>query len=115
MDAEQARAAILAAIAAVPAGAIASYGAIAARAGLPKRARLVARVLAELPSGSGVPWHRIVRAGGRIAFAPGSADFARQRALLLEEGCTVADNGRVTAKAQPTGTLDEAIWGGWFG
>ncbi len=68
-----------------------------------------------LPSGSGVPWHRIVRAGGRIAFAPGSADFARQRALLLEEGCTVADNGRVTAKAQLTGTLDEAIWGGWFG
>ena len=40
--------AILAAIRAVPRGQVAGYGVIARRAGLPGRARLVARILASL-------------------------------------------------------------------
>ncbi|MGB6143735.1 MAG: MGMT family protein, partial [Rhodanobacter sp.] len=42
---------IYAAIAAIPPGRVASYGAIAARAGLPGRARLVGRLLGEVPEG----------------------------------------------------------------
>ncbi|HEY9540794.1 MAG TPA: MGMT family protein, partial [Luteimonas sp.] len=55
---------ILAAIRAVPRGQVAGYGHIARRAGLPGRARLVARILAgnEDP---GLPWHRILRSDGR--------------------------------------------------
>ena len=44
---------IYAAIAAIPPGRVASYGAIAARAGLPGRARLVGRLLGEVPDGYG--------------------------------------------------------------
>ena len=45
MDADAARRKILAEVRRVPAGHVASYGEIARRAGLPGRARLVARVL----------------------------------------------------------------------
>ncbi len=115
MNPDQARAAILAAVAAIPAGAVQSYGRVAQLAGLPKRARLVARTLSQLPDGSGFPWHRVVRAGDCIAFAPGSADFDRQRALLLAEGCKVSTNGRVSPRAAPVATLDEQLWGAMFG
>jgi alkylated DNA nucleotide flippase Atl1 len=64
---------ILDMVAAVPAGHVATYGDIAARAGTPSP-RLVGRVLAEL-SDEDTPWHRIVRANGTPA------------AHLLDEQC----------------------------
>jgi methylated-DNA-protein-cysteine methyltransferase-like protein len=85
---------ILRTIAAVPAGCVASYGEIAARAGLPGRARLVGRVLGEVPPGVEVPWHRILRADGRIAFPPGSRAFREQVRRLAAEG-VLTRNGRV--------------------
>jgi methylated-DNA-protein-cysteine methyltransferase-like protein len=111
MSVASARDSILAVVAAIPSGSVMSYGEVAARASMPRRARLVARVLSQLPDGSAVPWHRVVRAGGCIAFAPDSADFERQRALLLAEGCKVSASGRVSARPMPTGTLDEQLWG----
>ena len=111
MNAEVSRDLILAVIAAIPAGSVMSYGEVAERAGLPKRARLVARVLSQLPDDSGIPWQRVLRAGGRIAFAHGSADFERQRALLIAECCTVSASGRVTGRPLPARTLDEQLWG----
>ena len=62
---------ILAAIRAVPRGQVAGYGHIAQRAGLPGRARMVARVLSENGDAK-LPWHRILRSDGRIAFPEGS-------------------------------------------
>lgn len=114
MSADPAREPILAAVRAIPRGAVAGYGVVAARAGLPGRARLVARVLSQLADGSGVPWHRVVRSNGCIAFPPGSEGFARQRECLLAEGCQVAENGRVTAR-QSADTLDAALWADYFG
>ena len=72
---------ILAAIRAVPRGQVAGYGEIARRAGLPGRARLVARMLSgnEDPE---LPWHRILRSDGRIAFPPDHAQFAEQQQRL---------------------------------
>ncbi|MBK8070340.1 MAG: MGMT family protein [Rhodanobacteraceae bacterium] len=113
MSADPAAEAILAAVRAIPRGAVAGYGVVAARAGLPKRARLVARVLSQLADGSKVPWHRVVRANGCIAFPPGSEGFGRQRERLLAEGCQVADNGRVTVRQSPD-TLDAALWADYF-
>lgn len=86
-------AAIVRAIAAIPRGRAASYGEIAARAGLPRRARLVGRVLGLYPHLK-LPWQRVLRSDGRIAFARGSRGFREQRARLLEEGVAVT-NGRV--------------------
>lgn len=70
----------------VPRGRVATYGQIAALAGLPRHARLVGHAL-KLPPADGVPWHRIVNAHGRIsprANALGHEDLQEQ--LLEREG-----------------------------
>lgn len=99
---------ILAAIRAVPRGQVAGYGHIARRAGLPGRARLVARILAgnEDP---GLPWHRILRSDGRIAFPEGSRGWREQSQRLRAEGVTV-ENGRVRMPPAED-SLDAMIWG----
>lgn len=102
---------ILAAVAAIPRGRVASYGAIAARAGLPGRARMVGRALREAPAAPALPWHRVLRADGRIALPQGSAGFAEQCRRLVAEGVPVR-NGRVALAAfglDPD--LDRALWG----
>ena len=97
-------------IAAVPRGCVASYGEIAARAGLPGRARLVGRVLADAGPAAKLPWHRVLRSDGRFAFAPGSRGFREQRARLLEEGVAVT-NGRVDlARFGWQRNLDAELW-----
>lgn len=100
-----AESAIVNAIRALCAGEVAAYGEIARRAGLPGRARLVARVLAQCGE-LALPWHRVLRADGRIAFAPGSAGFVEQSRRLRSEGVSVID-GRVR---MPTRSLDAALW-----
>ena len=99
---------ILAAIRAVRVGQVTSYGAIARRAGLPGRARLVARILGR-NADPALPWHRILRSDGRIAFPPGSEGFVEQARRLQAEGVEVR-NGRVRLPADE-GTLDAALWG----
>lgn len=98
---------ILSAIRAVPRGQVASYGAIARRAGLPGRARLVARILGQNDDPE-LPWHRILRSDGRIAFPPESAEFAEQCRRLRIDGVEPR-NGRVRLP-QDEGTLDAALW-----
>ena len=99
---------ILAAVRAIPRGQVAGYGEVARLAGLPGRARLAARVLAGNDDPA-LPWHRVLRADGRIAFPPGSAGFEEQCRRLRAEGVAVAQ-GRV--KRQPGGQdLDAAVWG----
>lgn len=87
-------------------GSVLSYGEVARRAGWPRRARLVARILATADDPQ-LPWHRVVRSDGRIAFGVGSPAFLRQQQLLGEEGVTVV-NGRVRAASR---TLDAMLWG----
>ena len=103
--------AILAAIRAVPRGQVAGYGMIARRAGLPGRARLVARVLGQNDDRT-LPWHRILRSDGRIAFPPESPGFAEQSQRLRAEGVDVR-NGRVRMPAGgllAEGGLDAEVW-----
>jgi methylated-DNA-protein-cysteine methyltransferase-like protein len=99
---------ILAAVRAIPPGRFASYGEVARRAGLPRRARLVARVLAQNEDPD-LPWHRVLRADGRIAFPPGSRSYREQGRRLRAEGVRV-DKGRV--RLTPVGgDLDALLWG----
>jgi methylated-DNA-protein-cysteine methyltransferase-like protein len=102
---------IYAAVAAIPRGRVACYGEIAARAGLPGRARLAGRALSETPRGMELPWHRIVRADGRIAFPEGSRGFREQCKRLRAEGVEVR-NGRVRMQAHGMHhDLDRELWG----
>ena len=79
---------ILDQVAAIPAGSVATYGDIAARAGS-RSPRLAGRVLAEL-SDETTPWHRIVRADG----TPAAHLRSEQTARLRSEGVPLTD-GRI--------------------
>jgi methylated-DNA-protein-cysteine methyltransferase-like protein len=101
---------IWAAVARIPRGAVATYGGIAAAAGLARRARLVAYALRAAPPALDLPWHRVVAAGGRIAFPAGSASFREQSRRLAREGLRVV-RGRVPLPAAEAGSLDALLWG----
>jgi methylated-DNA-protein-cysteine methyltransferase related protein len=77
---------IRAVVAAIPPGTTSTYGAVAAEAGLPGRARLVGRILSE--DGHDLPWHRVLRANGTCAPHVAQEQAARLRAegVLLEDG-----------------------------
>ena len=107
MPGKSAADAILAAIRAVPRGQVAGYGEIARRAGLPGRARMVARLLSGNDDTT-LPWHRILRSDGRIAFPPDSRHFAEQVQRLRAEGVHV-EAGRVRG-TRAAATLDEILW-----
>lgn len=100
---------ILDAIRAIPRGETAAYGVVAQRAGLPGRARLVARLLSHNEDPD-LPWHRVLRADGRSAFPPGTPQQAEQLARLRREGVDIDAHGRVRSR-RPARSLDEAIWG----
>lgn len=72
---------IRAAILKIPRGKVSSYGAVARAAGLPHGARQVVRALRQA---YGLPWQRVVAAGGRIAL-PGERGL-EQRFRLEAEG-----------------------------
>jgi methylated-DNA-protein-cysteine methyltransferase-like protein len=65
----------------IPRGKVSTYGAIARAAGYPGAAR---QVVWALRQSHGLPWHRVIAAGGRIAL-PGEAGF-EQRFRLEAEG-----------------------------
>jgi methylated-DNA-protein-cysteine methyltransferase-like protein len=102
---------VYAAIAAIPPGRVASYGAIAARAGLPGRARLVGKLLGEVPDGMELPWFRVLRSSGHIALPAGSRGFREQCRRLRAEGVEVK-NGRVALSAFGLDAdTDRVLWG----
>jgi methylated-DNA-protein-cysteine methyltransferase-like protein len=65
----------------IPQGKVSTYGAVARAAGLPGAARLVAQVLHR---GFGLPWQRVLGAGGEIKLRGDSA--IEQRLRLEAEG-----------------------------
>ncbi len=114
MDTAAAIAAILASVRRIPAGRVSSYGEVAARAGLKGRARMVGRVLGMAPEDDPVPWYRVLKSDGRIAFPLGSDAFKEQSKCLRKEGVPVSKTGRVdlATHAWTAGqSLDELLWG----
>jgi methylated-DNA-protein-cysteine methyltransferase-like protein len=97
-------------IAEIPKGSVSSYGQIADIAGIPRGARQVGYALRHLPDGHGAPWHRVLRASGKIAFEKGSRAYKEQsKRLMMEDVAVMA--GKVDMKKyrwQPD--LDELLW-----
>lgn len=101
---------LLDAVREVPPGCVASYGQVAEVAGIARGARQAGRALREAPGGAGVPWFRIVRASGELAFAAGSAAHEEQVRRLQGEGVAVV-RGRVDmGRYRWRPDLDELLW-----
>lgn len=72
---------VLAVVAQIPAGKVATYGQIARLIGRPKNARLVGKILSRAEYYGTYPCHRVVNHAGRLA-----PNFPDQRSRLLAEG-----------------------------
>lgn len=68
----------------IPRGRVATYGQVAAEAGLPHAPRVAGYALHALPEGSPVPWHRVVAAGGRLSLGRLDPSGALTQRLRLE-------------------------------
>jgi methylated-DNA-protein-cysteine methyltransferase-like protein len=79
----------------IPPGRVATYGQVAALAGLAGHARQVGYALHALSESSAVPWHRVVNAKGEISLRsmPGAELVQQQR--LAREGVHLQPNGRI--------------------
>jgi methylated-DNA-protein-cysteine methyltransferase-like protein len=81
----------------VPEGKVTTYGTVARIAGLSGQARLVGYALHALPSGSTVPWHRVINAQGKLSLErDGASSGLTQRLRLEQEGVRVNAAGRVS-------------------
>jgi methylated-DNA-protein-cysteine methyltransferase-like protein len=79
----------------IPRGRVTTYGEIARALRLRGGARAAGHAMAACPSGRGIPWHRVVGAGGRLLIAEPHAGL--QRRLLETEGVAIAEH-RVNMK-----------------
>lgn len=68
----------------IPRGRVTTYGALAKALRLPGGARAVGYAMAACPSGRGIPWHRVLGAGGRTRMPEPHASL--QQKLLRSEG-----------------------------
>lgn len=93
----------------IPAGCVATYGQVAALAGMPRAARQVGWALNALQAEDDVPWHRVINAQGQISRRGEREIEDLQRSLLEAEGVAFTRTGRVdleshgwTARARST-------------
>lgn len=83
---------VMALVAQIPAGQVATYGQIAALAGSPRAARQVGGVLSALPPDTAVPWQRVInRQGSLSTWRKGCGEL--QQALLEAEGIVFDASG----------------------
>ncbi len=81
----------------IPSGKVANYGLIAKLADNPRGARAVGWLLHSCTKSHKLPWHRVVKAKGQLAFPFASKTFRLQKQLLQKEGIMVV-NERVDFK-----------------
>lgn len=88
---------IYAQVARIPRGRVATYGQIAALAGLGGQPRLVGYALHALPEGSALPWQRVVNARGEVSPRSDPAGHETlQRLILRDEGISFDTQGRIS-------------------
>ena len=94
----------------IPTGKVASYGQIADLAGLPGRARLVGKALSQVPDNIKIPWYRVLRSNGQLAFPNGSEQAKLQIGLLQEDNIVVFNNRVKLKDFQWQPDLTEMLW-----
>ena len=77
----------------IPRGKVATYGQVARLADLPGYSRYVGYTMKMLPSGSKIPWFRVVNSKGQLSFPKQSAQYQVQQEKLEAEG-VVFNKGR---------------------
>ena len=85
---------IYAVVGQIPPGQVATYGQVAAIVGS-CTARMVGYAMAALPTGSDVPWQRVINRQGKISIRGAGDGSLRQRELLEAEGVQFDEAGRV--------------------
>ena len=80
----------------IPRGRVATYGQVAELAGLPGHARQVGYALHALPTGTTVPWHRVLNARGTLSLRRSPGGEITQRIRLEREGVRFDAGGRIT-------------------
>jgi methylated-DNA-protein-cysteine methyltransferase related protein len=83
---------VLSMVARIPYGKVSTYGDIAAMVGHPRGARGVGHVLSRLPTGTSVPWWRVVSHTGALTIP--NIGRPIQSMLLQQEGIAIR-NGAV--------------------
>lgn len=86
---------IYAVVARIPRGKVATYGQVAALAGLPRRARQVGYAMSAVPEARRLPWQRVVNSKGEVSRRALSFDEPKQRFLLEKEGVRFGEDGRI--------------------
>jgi methylated-DNA-protein-cysteine methyltransferase-like protein len=86
----------------IPRGKVCTYGKIARMIGRPGAARAVGRILHNNPDPQRIPCHRVVNHSGYLATGYRFGGATAQRELLLQEGVTFREDGRVN--------LEECLW-----
>lgn len=81
----------------IPSGKVATYGQVAALAGLPQAARFAGTSLKGLPKTTRIPWHRVINAQGKISLPKLSVSYQEQHQRLTQEGVLIR-NGRIALK-----------------
>lgn len=98
----------------IPEGRVATYGQVAALAGLPGHARQVGYALSALSADGTVPWHRVINAEGRVSPRSEPGYDGYQRHLLQGEGVRFDRHGRVSLSEfrwRPEERSGERLWG----
>ncbi|WP_372766775.1 MGMT family protein [Pseudoalteromonas sp.] len=92
MTNDEKRDAILLVIASIPKGQVATYGSVAEMASLKGHARFVGTILKKLPTGSKIPWFRVINSQGKISFPENSDKYLEQKNCLEKEGVIITKN-----------------------
>ena len=100
--------AILGVVKRVPKGCVATYSQIADVAGLPGRARMVGKALSTAFPSSDIPWFRIIRADGRIAFGA-DTHIGKEQVMHLRNETVEVNNMKVNLTLYQW--RPESLWG----
>ena len=79
----------------IPKGRVTTYGELARALRLPGGARAVGYAMAACPSGRGIPWHRVIGAGGKVRMPEPYASLQRR---LLDTEKVVMEGSRIDLK-----------------
>ncbi len=90
-------------------GRVMSYGDVARMAGYPRHARMVSKAMSR--SSTELPWYRVVRSNGTLAFEAGSEAYKKQSMLLSEEGVKIVNGKIIPTMTDDDTPLDELLWG----